>query len=90
MYKYLKEHIIEELEGAEDYWKKAVHYRDSEIGHIFREMANTELQHANALFKIFNNLNEQKSMSTLLEYYEEIVAAYDTIMHNIEELKKIY
>ena len=68
MYKYLKEHIIEELERAENYWEKTVDYRDSEIGHIFKEMANTELQHANALFKIFNNLNEQKSMSTLLEY----------------------
>ena len=70
MLEYLKNHIIEELKGAEDYWQKALENKSNEWGHLFHQMAEMELEHANALTKIFNKTDKPKSV-TDKEYGEK-------------------
>lgn len=101
MHEYLKNHIIEELEGAEDYWSKAVEHKGTEAGCIFRRMAEMELEHANALLKMFNKLKDDnesevsstttmKGVETKEHMYKEILEAYTEKMTKIEHMKKLY
>jgi len=99
MLKYIHDHILEELDGAVDYWTKAVEHRDSQAGAIFRHMAEAELEHANSLTKMFNKVEIPKSsISTTTgtaqedysKMYKDILNAYTDTMTKIEAMKKLY
>lgn len=89
MHKYIKNHILEELEGAVDYWMKAVDYKGSKIGETFKNMAEAELEHANSLLGIFNNLEPQNGYIED-QMYEDILNAYGEAMYKVAKLERIY
>ena len=92
MHKYLQEHIKEEINGAVDYMTKAVEHKKDQMGCMFRKMAEAELEHANALSKIFLTTEKSKEM-TDAEYSEAVTAVmnyYNTGMGKYEALKKLY
>lgn len=89
MHEYIKEHILEELEGATDYWTKAVDYKNSRIGETFKNMAEAELEHANSLLEIFNTL---EPYNDYIEdrMYKDILNAYGKAMYKIAQLERLY
>lgn len=89
MHEYIKEHILEELEGAADYWTKAVDYKNSRIGETFKNMAEAELEHANSLLEIFNTL---EPYNDYIEdrMYKDILNAYGKAMYKIAQLERLY
>ena len=89
MHEYIKEHILEELEGAADYWTKAVDYKNSRIGETFKNMAEAELEHANSLLEIFNTL---EPYNDYIEdrMYKDILNAYEKAMYKIAQLERLY
>ena len=92
MHKYLKDHIVEELEGALDYMAKAIECKHSSCGSKFYEMAETEIMHANCMLKMFN-ATEKSTKTTDTEYaemYKAILDAYSSTMGKYERLKKLY
>ena len=89
---YLKEHIVEELNGALDYMAKAIEYKHARWGNRFYEMAEMEIQHANCMLKMFNS-TEKSAKITDADYaamYKAILEAYSTTMGKYENLKKLY
>lgn len=92
MLTYLKEHITEEISGALDYMSKAVEHKGSHCGEIFYQMAAMELEHANALTKMFKK-EEKPSSMTDAEYaaaQKAVLDAYFTGMGKYENMKKAY
>ena len=92
MLKYLAEHITDELDGAVDYWTKAVEYKGTDEGCKFRMMAEMEIEHANAMLKIFRNTEIPKAM-TDADYGQlnkAILDAYTDSMTKIDAMKKMY
>lgn len=92
MLKYLKDHILEELEGAIDYLEKAIECKKSPMGYKFYRMSEMEVEHANCLTKMLNNLEKDEASSDT-EYsavYKSVLDAYTTHMGKIESLKKLY
>lgn len=89
MHQYLKNHIIEELEGAVDYWTTAIDFKNTPIGYTFKDMAETEIEHANSLLKIFNKI-ESHNYHKEEEMYKEILDAYSDAMYKIENMKRLY
>ena len=89
MHNYIKNHILEELEGAVDYWTKAVDYKGTHIGEIFKNMAEAELEHANSLLEIFNTL---EPYNDYIEdrMYKDILNAYGKAMYKIAQLERLY
>lgn len=80
---YFEEHILEELDGACDYIKRAIELKamDATMSKTFSEMSAAELNHATQLHKMFG------------EYYAKVVGPYKeapeylaTIKDNIEEV----
>lgn len=73
---YFKEHIKEELEGAEDYIKRAIEIRamDSTWAKTLVEMSANELQHASYLFKMFEEYYTimQKEFKEVPKYVQEL------------------
>ena len=92
MLEYLKDHILDEIEGAEDYMTKAVEHKGTEYGCKFRKMAEMELEHANAMTAMFRKMEKPKSMTDAQysEMLKGILKAYSEGMANIEALKKMY
>lgn len=92
MLEYLQKHILEEIDGAEDYMTKAIEYKDKSCGQTFYSMAMAELDHANKLTRIFNSMEKPKSV-TDSEYSvmtKAILNAYSSGMGKIEQMKKLY
>ena len=92
MLKYLKDHILEEIEGALDYMEKALMHKGTDWGCAFYKMSCAELDHANHLVKMFN-ATEKESTITDSEYsimHKDILEAYSTSMGKIEAMKKLY
>lgn len=92
MITYLKEHIIEEVTGALDYMTKAVEHKGTHCGEIFYQMAEMELDHANALTKMFRRQEKPETM-TDTEYaaaQKAVLDTYSTGMGKLENLKKLY
>lgn len=76
---YFKKQIREELDGAEEYIKRAVEIRamNSSWGDMFVEMSSNELDHAAHLFKMFE------------EYYKKIYESYgDNIPKYMKDAKE--
>ena len=92
MLTYLKDHIIEEVTGALDYMAKAVEHKGTHCGEVFYQMATMELEHANALTKMFNKEDKPATM-TDVEYGTAQKAVLDTYvsgMGKLENMKKLY
>ena len=91
MLEYIKEHIIEELQGAVDYWTKALENKDNNNGMIFRHMAEAEIEHANNLTKMLKHVEDSKNSKMNSEnIYKEILDEYTIAMNKIEAIKKLY
>lgn len=88
MLEYLKDHIIEELMGATEYWTKAVEHKGTKEGCTFRTMAEAEIEHANKLTKMMTNEKNEPDEYTIA--YKDVLEAYTTYMNKIEVLKKLY
>lgn len=73
---YFKEHIEEELDGAEDYIKRAIEIRamDSTWAKMFVEMSSAELQHASYLYKMFEDYYAimQKEFREIPKYIQDM------------------
>lgn len=92
MLEYLKKHIVEEIDGAQDYMAKAVEHKKDEMGCMFRKMADMELEHANALTKMFMRTDKPKTVTDAeyTEMHKAILDAYAEGMSKVEAMKKIY
>ena len=92
MLAYLKDHIIEEIQGAMDYMTKAIEHKKDPCGSKFYEMSKMEIEHANTLLRIFNS-TEKPSTVTDAEYsamQKLILDTYTNTMSKYGELKKLY
>ena len=92
MLTYLKDHILEEVDGAVDYMTKALEHKGTKEGCTFRKMAEMELEHANALTKMFRDTEKPENM-TGDEYaaaQKAVLDKYITAMGHIEAMKKLY
>lgn len=92
MLKYLKEHILEEIDGAMDYMEKALEHKGTSEGCTFRKMADMELEHANALTNMFRDEPKPESM-TDEEYgatQKAVLDKYINAMSAIEAMRKLY
>lgn len=92
MLEYLKKHIVDEIDGAIDYYEKAIDKKGTMCGNTFYKMAEMEVEHANALTKMFSEKEKPESMSDS-EYskmHKEILDKYAESMAKIEHLKKLY
>lgn len=92
MLEYLKTHILEEIDGAMDYYEKALERKGTPCGATFFKMASMEVEHANALTKMFTDKEKPESV-TEAEYFKmhkEILDKYADSMAKIEHLKKLY
>ena len=92
MLKYLKEHIVEEIDGALDYMSKALEHKGTPEGCTFRRMSEMELEHANALTKMFKDTEKPEGMtdSDYAEAQKAVLDKYVNAMGTIEAMKKIY
>ena len=75
---YFKEHIPDELHGAKDYIKQAIEIKamSPAWAKSFAEMSANELEHANNLYKMFQ------------EYYAKISGSFSEMPKYIEEAKE--
>ena len=92
MLKYLHDHILEEVKGAEDYMAKAIEHKGKQCGQMFYSMAMMELDHANKLTKMYNATDKPKTI-TDADYSamtKAILDAYSMGMSKIEAMKKLY
>lgn len=92
MLAYLKDHILEEINGAMDYMSKAVEHKKEPCGSKFYKMSEMEIEHANALLKMFN-ATEKPSTTTDAEYsamQKAILDTYSNTMAKYTEMKKLY
>ena len=92
MLKYLHDHILDEVKGAEDYMAKAIEHKGKQCGTMFYSMAMMELDHANKLTKMYNATEKPKTI-TDADYSsmtKAILDAYSTSMGKIEAMKKLY
>ena len=92
MLEYLKEHILDEIDGANDYMMKAVEKKGTPCGETFRVLAEAETQHANHLYHIFSKHEKPEDMpeARYSEMLKSILDKYSTGMAKFEALKKLY
>lgn len=92
MLAYLKDHILEEIDGAMDYMSKAIEYKGNPCSEKFYTMSGMEIEHANALLKMFNSTEKPKTV-TDTEYsamQKAILDSYSNNMSKYNEMKKLY
>lgn len=92
MMKYLQDHIIEELKGSVDYAEKAVAAKGTKDGMMFCKMSKMEADHANTLYRMFNEHAKSGDVSDT-DYAaasKAIVTAYETYMPKLDVQKKLY
>lgn len=92
MLAYLKDHILEEIEGAMDYMSKAIEHKKDPCGEKFYAMSGMEIEHANAMLKMFNATEKPKTI-TEAEYstmQKAILDAYSNNMTKYNEMRKLY
>lgn len=94
MLKYLKDHILEEIEGSTDYLEKAIELKSMKpnVAAKFYRMSEMELEHANCMTKMVGEfkMDNGSSDSEEKELYRSIIDAYSNGMAKIEALKKLY
>lgn len=92
MLAYLKDHILEEIEGAMDYMSKAIEHKKDPCGEKFFKMSGMEIEHASTMLKMFNSIEKSKNI-TDAEYssmQKAILDAYSNNMTKYNEMKKLY
>lgn len=92
MLTYLKDHILDEVDDALDYMSKAIEHKGTPDGCTFRKMSEMELEHANALTKMFKDEKKPEGM-TDEEYgttQKQVLDKYIDAMSKYEAMKKIY
>ena len=91
MCEYLKNHIVEELEGAKDYMTKAIELKEKypAWSKKFYQMSEMEIEHANCMNKIFAGISESDEPCHD-SLYREVLEAYTKYMTEVSSLKKIY
>lgn len=90
--KWLKDQIVDEVNGAMTYMEKAVEHKGSPHSCTFKRMAEMELEHANALTKMFKDEKKPEGM-TDEEYGTTQKAVLDTYidgMTKFEAMKKLF
>ena len=92
MLKYLKDHIVDEVEGAVDYMEKAIEHKGTPEGTMFRQMSEMELEHANALVRMFRNTPKPDDMkdAEYAECQKEVLDTYVDAMGRFETMKALY
>lgn len=92
MMKYLQDHIIDELKGSVDYAEKAVATKGTKDGVMFCKMSKMEADHANVLYRMFNEHahSGDVSDSDYATASKAIVTAYETYMPKLDVQKKLY
>lgn len=92
MLEYLRAHIMEEIDGANDYMQKAVEHKGTECGHIFYNLSQMEADHANKLYAMFSKQakSEEITDKQYSEMLKSILDKYMTGMSKYEALKKLY
>jgi hypothetical protein len=92
MLKYLKDHIVDEVEGAVDYMEKAIERKGTTEGAQFRKMSEMELEHANALVKMFRNAPKPEDMkdADYADCQKEVLNTYVDAMGKLEAMKALY
>jgi len=95
MLKYLKDHILEEIEGSIDYLEKAIELKSTQHSNAaakFYRMSEMEIEHANCMTKMLGEfkMDNDSSDSEAKELYSGILEAYSNSMAKIEALKKLY
>lgn len=92
MLEYLKDHILEEIDDANDYMTKAVEHKGTACGETFRALSEAETTHANRLYHIFSKQEKPAEMpdSKYSEMLKGILDKYSTGMAKYEALKKLY
>lgn len=92
MHEYLKNHIVEEIEGAIDYMSKAVKFKEQAWGQKFYNMSMAELEHANCLTKMFLKIQQPEDMTDAVfsGLQKSVLDTYSTGMGKIESMKKLY
>lgn len=90
MCKYLRDHILEELDGAKDYMSKAVKLKSSHpmMSRKFYKMSEMEAEHANVLANMFTSISVDDICHA--EMYKDIMEGYNTNMTEVSNLKKLY
>ena len=91
MCEYLRDHIMEELEGAKDYMTKALELKENypSWSHKFYKMAEMEIEHANCMNKIFASMGDSDDPCHD-SMYREILEAYTKYMTDVRAMKKMY
>lgn len=91
MCEYLRDHIIEEFEGAKDYMTKAIELKENhpKWSYKFYKMSEMEIEHANCMNKIFISMSDiddpcHDSM------YKEILETFTKYMTEISAMKTMY
>ena len=95
---YFKEHIIDELDGAKHYIEKAVECKADGFtpwAEMFKKMSAAELEHAENLFKMFNDYYKQFDDKPDLRSYmepfrEELTCDYLRYSSQIKYMHEMY
>lgn len=92
MLSYLKDHIMEEINGANEYMQKAVEHKGTSCGEMFKTMAKMETEHANALYNMFRKQEKPITMSDAdyAKMLKDILDKFADGMVKFECLKKLY
>ena len=88
---YLRDHIMEELEGAKDYMTKALELKETypAWAQKFCKMAEMETEHANCMNKMFASMGDTEDPCHD-SMYKDILEAYTKYMTEISTMKKMF
>jgi hypothetical protein len=91
MCEYLRDHIMDELEGAKDYMSKALELKEKypSWAQKFYKMAEMEIEHANCMNKIFASMSDYDDPCHD-SMYKEILGAYTKYMTDVSAMKKMF
>lgn len=88
---YLKDHICEELDGSEEYLKKAIKLKDESLewSKTFYDMSLMEAEHAKNLYRMFCDAYKKVNTDPTLEVYMEPFrdSVVDTYLERMGALK---
>lgn len=92
MLEYLKNQIVDEIEGAQNYMQKAIEYKTKSWGQKFYHMSMMELEHANCLTKMFVSEEKPEEMTDAqyAQAQKAVLDSYSIGMNKIENMKKLY
>lgn len=89
--KFFTDHIMEELDGAVEYAKKAIDVKPThpKWAKVFNQMSKQELQHAGnfrRMFELWMSENKEKMTESDTEMYDSAIKKFTTSMIEIDSL----